>query len=99
MANAYRVVSVDLGTARDRIPVIPRDVGVTNILVLAMSAGAVASLHVGEREGIPLSGAGFTLDDICPPENKGIFVTNPAQPGLTLLMFFSFGAIAAALDV
>lgn len=99
MANAYRVVQLDLTTARDRGEVIPRDVGVTNILVIAQPAGAVVSLHVGEREGIPVPGAGFTLDDLCPPENKGIFVTNPAQPGVVVTFFFSFGAIGAALDV
>jgi hypothetical protein len=99
MANAYRVVTVDLTNARDRGEIIPRDVGVTNILILTLSAGAAISLHVGEREAIPVPGAGFTLDDLCPPENKGIFLTHLAQPGLTVQIFFSFGGISAALDV
>lgn len=98
MANAYRVVTVDLTNARDRGEVIPRDVGVTNILVISLSPGAVISLHVGAREAIPVPGAGFTLDDLC-NENKGIFVTHPAQAGLSAVIFFSFGGIAAALDV
>jgi hypothetical protein len=97
--NAYRVVTVDLAVANNRGVVVGRDTGVTNILVIAASAGAVFQLHVGDREGIPAPGAGFTLDDMCPPENRGIFITNAAQPGMTVTIFLSFGAIGAALDV
>lgn len=93
MAN-YRIIDVDLTAARTRRPIDGgnglRDTSVDNISVLTYPAGAIVQLHLGESgQGIDITQALQNIEQIC--EDGGIFVTNPAQPGVIVRVMLSFG--------
>lgn len=93
MAN-YRIISLDLTTARTRAPIDGgqgfRDAYVDNISILSFPVGAILSLHLGESgDAIALSQTLQNIEDIC--EDGGIFVTHPAQPGTIVQIMLSFG--------
>lgn len=89
-APQYTIVDIDLAIARaapgERIV----DVGVpvTSWTVLQYPAGAVVSIAVGQNKlPIPLVALGQEMDEICPPCDEGIFITNPAGAGTVRLYF------------
>jgi hypothetical protein len=89
----YRVAVVDLTAAQAAVEVVPRGVDVADVSVRAMPAGAAASLHFGgtSNDAVALLGAGDALE-ICPPESNGIYITNPAQPGVTISLLIGYAS-------
>lgn len=94
---SYRVLNIDLTAARDRAEIIERDVGVTDITVLELPAGASASIALGPRPLIPLV-QGQEIIDICPAETEALFLTNVAQPGVTMDLYVSFEGARVTLE-
>lgn len=93
----YAVLTLDLTAARDAIEIVSRSKSVSDVAVRALPAGATLAVHFGEgKAAIPILGAGDALE-ACPPENEGIYVTHPAQPGVTAQILVSFaGGVKAA---
>lgn len=90
--SAYRVLSFDLATLRDR-DLITQTVNnrVATVAVLQLPAGAAVSLHFGSGgEAIPLLNQGIEFTP-CPPEETGVYLTNAAGAG-TLILLVSFGS-------
>jgi len=84
----YRIVEVDLATARDRDAVL-KDVTVASLFVDDLTPGASAFIHIGQRDPITAKdGRAFEMD---PPEEIAISVTNTAQPGNVLKIGVGFG--------
>jgi hypothetical protein len=92
----YKVVNVDLGVFRDRGTIIERDVLVTSVTVLAVTPGAVATIHAGQRQGIPIVSLGEKFSRIC--ETEGIFISNAAQPGNTVQLYVGFSKAEVSLE-
>lgn len=85
----YDVVTVDLSVARDAIPVV-KDKTVASVWVDDITAGGVASLHIGPS-GPALAAKDGKAFEVDPPEEVQIRVTNTAQAGATLKLGIGFG--------
>lgn len=93
----YRTFVVDLNTlVGSRVP-IPgtKDLVVTDVALVQLSAAATFGLHVGDRDAIPFGGSGLGTGASVhcdPPERIALAITNPAaQPGLTATILVSSG--------
>ena len=93
----YTVRNIDLSLASQRRELIDRATLIGNVFIVSMPAGAVFSLHFGQHDGIPIPNGGLDLVP-CPEENDGLYITNPAQPGVsvTLLIGIAGGVRANA---
>lgn len=92
----YRIFSVDLAVARAARVVIPgtQDLGVSNVTLVSLTAGATFLLSIGEREGIPFGGDGMSVGttfELNPTELRGLLVANAAQPAAVALFMVSPG--------
>lgn len=91
----YKVFTIDLSTARDRRVIEgTQDMMVSAISISSLSAGALAQVHIGDRDGWDIGGAGLgpgSSWEIQPPEQTRILITNTAQAGLTLKLILANG--------
>ncbi len=90
----YRVINVDLGTARDldSEPIL-KDTTVSAVWIDDVSAGAVASIRIGKRDPLTVKSAGQSYE-VQPPEEVSVGVANAAQPGLFVKVAVGFGVRA-----
>lgn len=97
----YNVKSVDLTVATPPNPgnlVSTPNKPVDGVTVLSLPAGANVSLAFGQSaDPVPLLNQGMSFE-LCPPEDKGIFVVNPVAGAgqLVLLLSYAPGAVRAA---
>lgn len=96
MAN-YRVLDVDLTSARDRSVLFQRDTQIANVVILEFTAGTDFQLHFGQSPAIPIKAQGEEWR-LCPAENDGVFMTHGAQPGLSVKLLVSFGSAPLTLQ-
>lgn len=82
---AYEVRDFDLATARTKEPITSRAKLVASVAVTSIPAGAVAFLSFGDdKPNVALApNRTFTL---CPPENAGVYLSNPAAVGTCQLV-------------
>lgn len=74
-------VALDLSVARDRVEIVPPGVYVSQWKVTLLTAGSTLRVHLGrEGDGIAVNPA----DSMTFPQAfaNGLYVTNPAQPGI-----------------
>ncbi len=76
----YEVRTFDLATVRDKFPITSRAKFVSSIAVTALPAGADARLQFGDDKPV-ISAAVNRTFQLCPPENSGVYLTNPAGVG------------------
>jgi len=100
MANPYRVLSIPLDNAADRQELVGRYLRIQNLTVLDLPSPGVTefSIHLGQRQAIPIVDQGFRMDQICPPEENGLFGSWPAQPGVTVRLYVGFGRAQAVVE-
>jgi hypothetical protein len=91
----YRTFLIDLSVAHTRSPIDgTKDLVTTNVALVALTASATLSIHVGDRDGIPFGGTGLGVGsgvECEPPEQTVLYVTNTAQPGATATILVSSG--------
>lgn len=87
----YKVVPLDLTQPLDKFEIVPSRQQVYSVSVLELPVGAALSLHFGQRAAIPLAqGRAFNDPTGCPIANDGLFVSCPAQPGVTAQLYVGF---------
>jgi hypothetical protein len=91
----YRVLTIDLTTARNRENIVLRDTIVEAVCILDAPGGLGCSIGFGASgDMIPLTTQGQTFA-MCPGENDGVFFTNPAGAGsLRLLISYAQGPVS-----
>lgn len=84
--------SIDLTLAKVREQILEPGNWVDALTVLRIPAGAIAFVHFGVGDPIPLLMTapfiGFARDE---DANQGVFISSPAQPGVTIDLFIAFG--------
>lgn len=94
----YRVETLDLTLVGDRKELVSRNTVVANVVILEFAGGTDFKLHFGQRAAIPVKSQGLDFR-LCPEENEGVFFTNSAQPGTTIIVLIGFGEGAEGLQV
>jgi len=86
----YIVEYLDQSVARIRAPILTTlSNPVSSIVALKLPTGAVPLLHFGQGDGVPVLARGDTWEPD-PPEDDGIYVSNPASVSDQLVLFISF---------
>lgn len=85
----YVVIQHDMTDAQDHHEIVAAQQPVSSIALLDLPAGAQIDLQIGEGRRIPLT-APIGINNLCPPETRGVFVTHAAQVGAvaTFVAFF-----------
>lgn len=98
MSAAYDVKTVDLTNAQTVAEIIGPAKQIFSVAVTRFPAGAVASLRLGQSgKDIPVQQQGFSLYDPqgCVIETDGLYITNPAQPGVSVDIMVGFAPLKA----
>lgn len=89
---AYTVLNLDLTVQRTDEPIVNVGVPVESIAVLGLPIGTSASLRIGtNKPPVPLLTQGMSIEEICPNNDEGVFLTNALGAG-TLVLFIAFGS-------
>jgi len=84
---AYKVLSFDLSTVRDReLIAVTQNSAVSTISVIQLPSGADVTIHLEgpTSDPWPLLNQGLQFK-ACPPERKGIHLSNPQGGGILKL--------------
>lgn len=81
----YEVLNLDLATVRELVPITQRGKFVAAVAVTALPVGEVAQLSFGDDKPAVDCLVNRTFQ-LCPPENYGVYITNPAGAGTIQLV-------------
>lgn len=84
--------SIDLTNVLKRFQILAPGSWVDAVSVLRIPVGAIAFIHFGQQGPIPLlMTAPFIGFSRVEDANMGVFISCPAQPGVTIDLFIAFG--------